>query len=108
MLCDSTFFHFAPESVDRALSRRVKASECIEQRLDLGDAADEVADSSPSALRDSDLNKAVKRVRQGEEVGDEVGKEEGGLGKEKGVDGGVRKEAGCPFNGVSFVFSFFG
>ena len=28
--------------------------------------------------------------------------------KEKGVDGGVRKEAGCPFNGVSFAFSFFG
>ena len=43
-----------------------------------------------------------------EEVGDEVGKEEGGLGKEKGVDGGVRKEADCPFNGVSFAFSFFG
>ena len=45
-----------------------------------------------------------------EEVGEEVGKEEGGFGLEKGVDGGIlRKEASpCSFNGVSFAFSFFG
>ena len=43
-----------------------------------------------------------------EEEGEEGGKEEGGLGMAKGVDGGVEKVEVCSLIGVSFAFNFLG
>ena len=53
-----------------------------------------------------DSVKEVPGEKEVEEAGEEECREEGGFEAAKGVEGGVEKEGGWPFVGVSFGFNF--
>ena len=57
-------------------------------------------------MDETDSLKELPGEKEMVEAGEEACREEGGFEAAKGVEGGVEKEGGWPFLGVSFGFNF--